>query len=107
VDGYFLPWSYTQAIAGLHLLKRNITVRAIRHDEMGCFGGEIKQATNCATGLIAGAQFKHLAQQHQHSNYCRGLKVGGYVSTWLAGREREYAGRHERDHAEAVGNADT
>src|SRR5580693_7830700 len=57
IDGDLFTWPYPQAVAGLHLIQRNIVLRAIAKNARGV-GTEIEQRPNRRAGTAAGAEFE-------------------------------------------------
>jgi hypothetical protein len=42
-----------------------------------CFGRQFEQGADRAAGLLAGAQFQHLAQQYENGDHRGGFEVNG------------------------------
>ena len=75
VDRHAVPGTDAQAVAGLDLVERDLLVRAVGGDAPGRLRCEVEQRADRAAGLLAGAQFQHLAEQHQHRDDGGGLEV--------------------------------
>jgi hypothetical protein len=61
-------------VARMHGVKRHVFV-ASRRDAAGGFWREAEQRFDSAAGALAGAQFQHLAEQHEHGDDGSRFKV--------------------------------
>ena len=69
------------------------------------FGARSSSARIAPRGRLAGAQFEHLAEQHQHGDHRRGLEIDRHRAAMAAERRREELRRQRRDDAVDVGDA--
>ena len=60
---------------------------------------EVEQRADRAGGLLARAQFEHLAEQHQHGDDGGGLEIDRDRAAVAAERGGKHAGRERRDDA--------
>ena len=66
---------HAQAIADMHLLQRDFLIAAVVADPPRGLRREVEQRADGAAGLLAGAQFQHLPEQHQDGDHRRGFEI--------------------------------
>jgi hypothetical protein len=66
---------HPQAVAHPHLGQGDLLVRAVRAEAAGGLRGEVEQRPDGAAGPLAGAQFEHLPEEHEHGDHRGGLEV--------------------------------
>src|SRR3546814_10548892 len=69
-------------------------------DDSRGLGAEIEQGPDGPAGALAGAQFQHLSEQHQHDDDCRRLVIDADVAVGVAEAGREDLRRSEEHTSE-------
>ena len=65
IDRHAVAWPNPETVADLNQLKGDFLVLAIGFQAARRLGSQFQQGADRAAGLLAGAQFEHLAQQTQ------------------------------------------
>ena len=105
VHGNFFARSHAQEVAGMHVIKRHILVARGRY-AAGGLGRQTEQCLNRAAGALAGAEFEHLTEKHQHGDDGGGLEVNSWLAS-VAGGSGERLRPEHCHRAEGVSGADT
>ncbi len=70
----FLAGTHPQAVASDDGVQKHVLI-AVRRDPPGRLRGKVQKLTQRVAGPVAGAQFQHLPEKHQHDDCGRGLEV--------------------------------
>ena len=90
IDGHLLAGNHAQLVTDFHLVERDFTIAA-RCDQSRGRRREIEQGFDGAARAAAGAEFEHLAEEHQHRDHRGGFKIDGDLARRVAssaGRDR-------------------
>ena len=97
--GTFSPGRTRSRSPTCSAIERDLVVGAVGADAARGLRREIEQRADRAGGRLAGAQFQHLAEQHQHGDDRGRLEIDGDRAVMAAERRREDAGRERGDDA--------
>ena len=82
IHGHLVTWNHAQPVADFHLVERDFMI-APRCDLSRRGRCEIQQRFDGAARAAAGAEFEHLAEEHQHNDHRCGFKVDGNLALVL------------------------
>ena len=99
IDRHLLARSHPQPVAGNDMLERNLLVRAILPNPPRRFRREVEERADRTRGLLARAQFEHLAEQHQHGDDGGSFEIDGDRTIMATERRGKQRGRQRRNHA--------
>ena len=75
IDRHAVAGPHAETIADLNQFKRHFLVLAASLQAVRCFGRQFEQGADRAAGLLAGAQFQHLAQQYENGDHGGGFEI--------------------------------
>ncbi|MPM71072.1 hypothetical protein SDC9_118035 [bioreactor metagenome] len=106
VDGHLVPRPDPDQVADRQPVQRHLLLGAVRGEAPGGGRREVEQGPDRPRGLLAGAQFQHLAERDQDGDDGGGLEVDLHQP--LGGTEggRERAGNQQSDQAVGVRRPD-
>ena len=105
VDRNFFAGTNAQPIADRDGVERHVFIAAVVSDAPRGFGRERDERADRARGRGAGAQFEHLAEQHQHRDDAGGLEIKRDAAVLIVKRRGKQSGRQRRDDAVAISDA--
>src|SRR3546814_4033436 len=100
-----LAWADAKAIADHDEVEQNLLLAAIRADPPGSLRGEVEQCPDRARRPFAGAEFKHLAEQHEDGDDGGRFEINRDRSICRSESVREDIGCERRDDAIDPGDA--
>jgi hypothetical protein len=92
VDRHLVAGADTQAVVVLDLIERNLVLVTARAYPPGGLRRQVEKRAQRPSRPLAGAQFQHLAEEHQHDDHGGHLVVDADRAGWAAERHWEYAG---------------
>ena len=105
IDGHLFARPHAQLVAHDNDIDGDIFFRAIGIDPPRRLGRKAKKRLDRARGLLPGAQFQHLAKQHQHGDDGCGFEVDRDRAIGCAEGRREDLRKQGRDDAVDPGDA--
>ena len=106
VDRQLFARTDAQSIPDHDRFEADLLIRVIGADAASGFRREIEQSPDRAAGLLARAQSKNLAQQHEDGDHRRRLEIDRNRAVRSAESRREQAGRDGGDDAVDPSHAD-
>jgi hypothetical protein len=104
IDRHAVAGPDAKAVADLDQLKSNFLVRTLGRQAVRHFGSQFQQCADRRAGLLSGAQFQHLAQQHKNGDDGGGLEINRDGPSHAVKAGREHARRKGRKQAVEVGS---
>jgi hypothetical protein len=105
IDRDFFAGTNAQPVTGRDGIERHVLVAVVILDAPRGFGRERDQRADCARGRGAGAQFQHLAEQHQHGDDAGSLEIERDAAVLIVKRRGKKAGQERGDDAVAISDA--
>ena len=102
INRHAIAGPYAETIADLNQLKRHFLILAASLQAARRFRRQFEQGADRAAGLLAGAQFQHLAQQYENGDHRGGFEVNGDRAAHPAESGREHSRRKGRKEAVEV-----
>ena len=93
IHRHLLAGAEAQAVADDDRFQRHVGFRSVGADAARLLRRQIEQRADGAAGARAGAEFQHLAEQHQHDDHGGGFEIDADGAVMAAHRRREQAGR--------------
>ena len=111
LDHHAVHWhaiarAHAQAIADMHLLKRNLVIIAVVADTTRRFWREVQQGADGAPRLLARPQFENLAEENEHRDYGSRFIIDRNDSAFLPQSFRKKPRREGGDKAVKIGGTD-
>src|SRR5262249_10116674 len=80
IDRDLFSWPYSQFVADMNLLQRNVAFRGIRIDTTGGLWNETQQCFYCRACSAARTKFEHLAEKHQSGDHRGSFEINREAS---------------------------